>query len=206
MQYCSQSDPQAQRLLYILTSFRDVVSRRQETPRAQFLPHTTEDPIKAIFSSIADNQSSIHRVDQPILVPTNTEASKAALQHGRAGPGVGFTPNQSLRSPNLENSHMGPIVDLNDMLSTPGRESQDNLVGIRDLGNIVPQNGAPSHDSNESLGDVEIDFDAFWDWPPTGTGGIMSRPVPMGSIGEQDIRGISDSAVPLYGITALPGH
>ncbi len=53
MAYCAETDPIAQRLLFILSSFRDVVERHKGYVPTRRIPSVTDDPILKFFNSLA---------------------------------------------------------------------------------------------------------------------------------------------------------
>ncbi|KAI9680906.1 MAG: hypothetical protein M1829_000986 [Trizodia sp. TS-e1964] len=64
MAYCAETDPQALRLMYILTTFRDVVASQNDRPRTRLLP-TAEDPMANLFTPL--------EADFPLLPPPGDE-------------------------------------------------------------------------------------------------------------------------------------
>jgi len=84
----------------------------------------------------------------------------------------------------------------------------------------VASNSAGSNDGNDSLGgDAEIDFESLWQWPNSNSTGLTPSAgsviglTPGGSIGLVgigppagggmiDVHGVSNSTVPLYGMSS----
>jgi hypothetical protein len=214
MSYCAESDQQASRLVYILSSFRDVVTQ-QRTRRK----HSQSDNLNlpSISSQIygvtggsqqqgttmpgADPPNSTPRLHQvPIHIYPGMQTAPLTE------PSSSFQPplqSQAPVQPNLS-VHLSPIH--NPQATTSGRDpyTMDFPSRPPSLSNVLDLSGldatrVPSLYSEESGADEQIDFDALWAWPSNtpalgspravGDGGLMDR-----------VQGVSDSAVPLFGV------
>lgn len=209
MQYCAQQDPQASRLLFILTSFRDVVIRQQATsplrPSNSLGNHEADDPIGTLLHATAASPKVSSILKHPFIINKPSDLSNSPLPHKIHSPG---TNHSGIGSSKVSHSH-------NHTLSEP---SPDTFFDLSRLTNHSHHHSGASTDGNEShnsAGDAEIDFEMLWQWPNSnGTPGIAFTP--GGSVGilgggpahntginvsHVDIQGISDSSVPLYGMS-----
>ncbi|KAH7360451.1 fungal-specific transcription factor domain-containing protein [Rhexocercosporidium sp. MPI-PUGE-AT-0058] len=207
MRYFSEQDPQACRLLVILTSFRDVVARQQSI-RAQ-----QEDITRA---------SGVISPSTPSLAEDNNDAMANLFQGGMpfsngnrviSSPLAGFN---TVRCDSQQTSFSPPnasISQLNNQFSPANQwplSRQNSIDAFFDLARVSSHpNSSASNDGNESINNDEIDFEALWHFPQTNSGvatpGNISGMTP-GSIGGtqlnmHEVRGISDSHVPLFGLT-----
>ncbi|KAI9881117.1 MAG: hypothetical protein M1830_008275 [Pleopsidium flavum] len=169
--YCGESDPQASRLLYILTTFRDVVATQARRTRA---PHfsQSEGLMQSLFSQIAQNshptaaaqtpQNSTTTFGPPVenIAPTTSNDPPSATD-----------PSAPVTLPHSRHGSFSGLLDLSGNALTVGSD----------------ESSAP---------DEQIEFDALWQWPTTtpavGTPGF-----------DAGIQGISDSTVPLFGMTDM---
>ena len=145
MTYCAETDPQAQRLLFILTTFRDVVASRQDQQRPRLVSQA-EDPMTSFFSA-----------------PPSTKLEQRAFDGASDGP--------AMRPANVSRSD-----------SLPGELS-------------IITHPLTTGSDGASANDEAIDFDALWPWP--GGAGAPQASAPAFDAG---VQGISDSAVPLFGV------
>ncbi|KAF8863741.1 hypothetical protein BDZ45DRAFT_583241 [Acephala macrosclerotiorum] len=220
MHYFAQHDSQGSRLLFILSSFRDVVIR-QQTARSQRLsanqtPQSMNAPPLPVTDD-ADPMGSLFTGNGPFSPATRTTAGGPS----NAESGLSRHNSNSSRSPlarpeRRTSSH--PNVSFpNTMNGDPLASRNNSLDAFLDLSRV---NSHPnSHDGNDSLGDAEIDFEALWQWPNSngtgltpgvGTGvgsgsggGMMGGNGNLGGmvgVGGVDVQGISDSSVPLFGM------
>ena len=168
--YCAETDPQASRLLYILTTFRNVVATQVRMRQAPPYPHN-EGSMQSIFSHITRN--------------SHPSASQAV--HGSI-PTFG-PPTENINP--ATNDDRTPTIDLSASIRVPVSR-HGSFSGLLDLNtNILT---ATSDES--SVPDEQIEFDTLWQWPTTtpavGTPGF-----------DAGIQGISDSSVPLFGMTDM---
>ncbi|KAF6834287.1 fungal specific transcription factor domain-containing protein [Colletotrichum musicola] len=138
MNYCATSDPQANRLLFILNSFRNVVYElRQKKPEQhampapqQMSPTSVQDPISSLFKP-----SAISRKNS---FATNTTAAKAMAP-----------PPLSMKTEHSFSSAAGPSAGVSPAGSTPGMSHSG--------GDLSARLGADS-----DMGDGELEFDQMW--------------------------------------------
>jgi hypothetical protein len=206
MTYCAESDQQANRLVYILSSFRDVVAqqrmrRKQNVTESTTLPSissqlygaappTTQHPIADLATSTGpmNSTSRLHQV--PIHIYPGMET--APLPHTPT-----FAPPSHL--PADFSVHLSPIQDPF-ALNTPSTRPP-SLSTMLDL-SALEATRVPSLHSEESGQDEQIDFDALWAWPSNTP--AMGSPRLGGEI--ERVQGISDSVVPMFGVDRAGGR
>lgn len=212
MHYFCDQDPQARRLVVILESFREVVVQQQSF-RAQQQHDAAQYPnglIQPLTLSLAeDNNDAMANLFQGVAPFSTVNGATAPV------PGLNRTssdsnpPNPLTFSP-LNHTQSHPI----NTFSPPGNRSispQNSFDAFFDLARVSSnQNSGASNDGNESFGDAEIDFDALWQFsnangPPL-TPGVISGLTPGGilggaQLGLNEVQGISDSHVPLFGMS-----
>jgi hypothetical protein len=130
MNYCAKTDPVADRLLFILSAFRDVVDRQKGYVAKRQITNVSEDPILSFLSTGTEEMS-------PDFTRRGSSTSMLAGSSGTL---------------KRENTDTAPIAFL----------SQNTVV--TSASNYSPER-PPRHgslDGNDSLGDGEIDFEAFW--------------------------------------------
>ena len=145
MSHCAESDPQAQRLLYILTTFRDVVVSRRDRHPARLASHGLDAMSPLVNPSSASTDATVPATSQPSAVT-----------------------------------------------STPSESRADSLPSDVNL----LSNSLLAGSEVSSVPDEAIDFDALWPWPAA----TSSSHAPGGVT--HCVQGISDSAVPLFGMAA----
>lgn len=198
--YCGETDPLARRLLFILTSFRDVVNRQQDSSRLRYISEmNAEDPISSLFTN-------------NIMSPMTTFTSQRTCGSGNIPNGRGIAARKFSSSAGLTNSADPTISALPPSISLTDKSPTDPLIptlATEPLGGANSEHGPCSVDGSDGFGDVEIDFDAFWNMPMTGlTPANVNTPLPTpGGLNfvPTNIQGISDSIVPLYGMTEFGG-
>ena len=168
--YCGETDPQASRLLYILTTFRNVTTTQPHVNQAPQYPHN-EDSMQSLISQLSRN--SRPSAAQATHEPTTT-----------FGP-----PTENIDS--IATTDGTPAIDLSAPLPLP-TPRHGSFSGLLD-----PSTNALTVGSDESSAPDElIEFDALWQWhnttPAGGTPGY-----------EAGVQGISDSSVPLFGMTDM---
>jgi hypothetical protein len=226
MNYCAESDQQASRLVYILSSFRDVVAqqrirRRQDSTSNATLPSIASQLYgvqipqqqraaapqasnSARVSNPMDATPRLHQVpvhiypgmqtaplNEPILTYQASEQHQTNLQHSPAPSGEDFS------------VHLSPIQEPPPMnVTTPSFTSASrppSLSAMLDL-SALEATRVPSLHSEESGQDEQIDFDALWAWPSNTP--AMGSPRAMEASGVTErVQGISDSAVPMFGVS-----
>ncbi len=211
MHYFCEQDPQARRLVVILESFREVVAQQQSI-RAQQQHDASQHPngiIQPLTLSLAeDNNDAMANLFQGTAPFSNVNRSPAPvprLDRTKSDPNP---PNPQTFSP-LNHTQPHPINTFSPRENRTV-SPQNSFDAFFDLARVSSnQNSGASNDGNESFGDAEIDFDALWQFsnlngPPLTPGGIAGL-APGGilggaQLGLDEIQGISDSHVPLYGL------
>ncbi|KAK2004839.1 fungal-specific transcription factor domain-containing protein [Colletotrichum falcatum] len=156
MRYCAASDPQANRLLFILTSFRNVVyevrQKKTEQPAMPapptLSPTSTQDPIGTIFQS--------SRVSRKNSFATITSGPSAVAVKAMAPPPPSTKTDHSFSTPT------GPPAGHSPAGSTPGMSQGEQSVRM-------------SGDSDTA--DGELEFDQLWGWSavPNMAGAPLAR-------------------------------
>ncbi|KAF1958367.1 hypothetical protein CC80DRAFT_490961 [Byssothecium circinans] len=219
MSYCAESDQQASRLVYILTSFRDVVAQ-QRTRRKQNLTDNTSLPSisSQLYGAPMPNQQHnpshmpgqdpknttprLHQVPihiYPGMQTTPLNGVSSSVQHPPQ-PHIPVQPDLSV--------HLSPIhfpqatTSAMDAYSMNAPSKPPSLSNVLDLSGLDATR-VPSLYSEESGADEHIDFDALWAWP-------SNTPAPgsprQGSDGLMDrMQGVSDSSVSLFGVVRNEG-
>lgn len=168
--YCGETDPQASRLLYILTTFRNVVATQARMSRTQQYSQN-EGPMQGHFLQVTRNSHS--SVTQTAQDPTAT-----------------FGPPTENIDPITSNDR-NPTIDMSAPLPLSSSR-HGSFSGLLDLS----ANALTAASDESSVPDEQIEFDTLWQWPTT-------TPV-VGTPGfEAGIQGISDSSVPLFGMTDM---
>ncbi|KAH7135659.1 fungal-specific transcription factor domain-containing protein [Dendryphion nanum] len=194
MNYCAESDQQASRLVYILSSFRDVVLV-QKTRRK----HTQTEPmnlpsISSQLYGVPNQQTTVHSnqnsngVDQ---YSSNTPRLHQVPIH--IYPGMQTTPLPNDTSSPFQNQNLPQIqqqqpqpqhrqpslsVHLSPIQNPPGADISNEPFNFNvqmskppSLSNVLDLSGlestrVPSLYSEDSAApDEQIDFDALWAWP-----------------------------------------
>lgn len=128
MSYCATRDPVAERLFFILSSFRDDVDRQKGYVAERQITNVSEDPILNFLSTGTDELSSGY----------TRRSSDTSILAGSTG---------TLKR---ETADAAPYPFLSQVPSTVSASSYSPEPPLRHL------------DGNDSLGDREIDFEAFW--------------------------------------------
>ncbi|KAF2634880.1 hypothetical protein P280DRAFT_208997 [Massarina eburnea CBS 473.64] len=225
MSYCGESDQQASRLVYILVSFRDVVAQ-QRVRRKQCqtdnlsLPSISSQLYGAPMSSQQPNPAAMPGRDPNNLTPrlhqvpvhiypgmqtTPLHRSSSSLHNPSHNTHTHVPPNLSV--------HLSPIQFSQGTTSGMDAYSMDAPSKPPSLSNLLDLSGldatrVPSLYSEESGADEHIDFDALWAWPSNtpATGSPRQGNDGAGSGGMMDrVQGVSDSAVPLFGVVRNEG-
>jgi hypothetical protein len=168
IEYCARTDPQARRLRYILTTFRDVVSQKRaasiESARGMatypLSPVTTHNPMASIFAH-----------DQPSY-PSSARGSfaesarKESLAEGAAGgahaTGIPMAPPSGVLT---KDSVVGGVSGASP--ASTGGYSGDGIPGR-----------ASDMDASDHLGDEEVNFEALWHWSGAASSGAVQMPEP----------------------------
>lgn len=225
MSYCAESDQQASRLVYILCSFRDVVVQ-QRARRKQTLSENLSLPSisSQLYGVQGGNQQQRHLGAAPRAEQSNMNPRLHQVPiHIYPGmqtapisePSSSFQPPPPSTTPIQPNLavHLSPIH--NPATTVPGRDpymmeapsKPPSLANVLDLSGLDATR-VPSLYSEESGTDEQIDFDALWAWP-SNTPGLGSPRIPGDgglNTGSMDrVHGVSESAVPLFGVVGTEG-
>ena len=183
MKYCAETDPQANRLLYILTEFRAVVAEKGRStlhdssyaaPKISSTPSSMFDPMANLFGVYDIISGSNSTYELPAGDPNLSDPSRQNSVASMAVPALSEA--SSSRS-----SVLGPKVDTGMQLSgmTPPHSNSASLSSH----NVEYYRPMPARDQTaleppEQLGDASvIDFDSFWHWSMNGMSGTG---VPIG--------------------------
>lgn len=218
MEYCAKTDPQANRLLWILEAFRDVVlqqreRRTQQRHEANQLPPfnlksninpygPAGDTLSPLTRTMPLGQASmtLPSVTATSLYSPRTESHHAlnSSSNNLAKPSLGSPQlifprttqpiEPSLASPAPPNP-LSPIPDRNFTFS--------NIFDFS-----APRGDRMSVSGESSSEDHNIDFDALWGaWPiNTTAAGTPNAGLTGSANGVPDVQGVSDSSVPLFGV------
>ncbi|KAL6709394.1 hypothetical protein ACN47E_001801 [Coniothyrium glycines] len=225
MNYCGDSDQQASRLVYILSSFRDVVAqqrvrRKQNQGDNSSLPSIASQLYGRPVASHQQQQSSAdslaHSTDPLNPTPRLHQVPIHIYPGMQTAPLNDHTPYQQLHQnsqpPTDFSVHLSPIQDRptpvtrsdlygaaapSTTFNTPSKVT--SLSTMLDL-SALEATRVPSLHSEESGLDEQIDFDALWAWP-SNTPAMGSPRSGIEGIITERVQGISDSAVPLFGVS-----
>jgi hypothetical protein len=215
MSYCAESDQQASRLVYIMSSFREVVVA-QRLRRTQTQPEVLNLP--SISSQLYGVPLPNHNHNPGVSMGPSEQTATPRLHQVPVHiyPGMQTTPlpnssnsTSSYQPPSSLSVHLSPIHNppasgpdsspsftLNAPLSKPL-----SLSNALDLSALDATRVPSLYSEESSAPDEQIDFDALWAWP-SNTPAFGSPRVPgdggiSGGVMER-VQGVSDSAVPLF--------
>ncbi|TLD36989.1 fungal-specific transcription factor domain-containing protein [Venturia nashicola] len=217
MDYCAKTDPQANRLLWILEAFRDVVLQqrehraRQQQEANQLPPFNLKaninpygpagDTLSPMTSATPIGQANVTlpSVTSPAIYPPQTGFRQDLNKSTRK-------PSASLTSP--QRSISRTTQPMEPSLASPAPPNPLTPMIDRNLsfGNIFDFSaltGDRMGISGDSSGeDLNIDFDVLWGaWPSNpAIGTPKAGPVENIIAVPNDVRGVSDSPVPLFGV------
>jgi hypothetical protein len=224
MSYCAESDAQASRLVYILSSFRDVVAaQRMRIQQSQNqadmtnlpsissqlygVPIPNQQQSSGPTGSDQYNSNSAPRLHQvPIHIYPGMQT--APLPNETSSPYQNQQPQQQQQQPSLA-VHLSPIQTPptsgtgHETFPLASMSKPPSLSNVLDL-SALEATRVPSLYSEESGGaDEQIDFDALWAWPSNTP--AVGSPRASGDTGMNSgvfdrVQGVSDSAVPLFGV------
>ncbi|KAB5570143.1 fungal-specific transcription factor domain-containing protein [Coniochaeta sp. 2T2.1] len=197
MRYCAETDPQANRLLYILTEFRAVVAEKGQSPRRDSLntapkisstPSSTFDPM-ANLTGVYDTLS---RSTSAYDVPSMSEPKLSNLTRHNSLASMAVPALSEASSSHSSVLGVGSSkLDMQQQLSgtTPPQSSHhstslssQNVNEYYSRPNLsTPNPAATLQTPTDPIGDgSEIDFDSFWHWSLNGMSGTGA---PMGASG-----------------------
>lgn len=159
MRYCAESDPQANRLLFILTSFRNVIYElRQKKPEQPAMP-----------APQTLSPTALHEPISTIFKPT-TLSRKNSFATGTSGPPVGAVktmapPPLSMKTDYCYSTPAGPSAGVSPAGSTPGMSQGDQSTRMG---------------GDSDTGDGELEFDQIWGW--SAVPGAAGGPIPAGVV------------------------
>lgn len=224
MAYYAECDQQASRLFHVLEAFRDVVKqqrerrRRQQQPQVNLMgplntaapprPPAAPTPRPPVSTDPQQFRAQQHAFQSDFPGAMGSSASPSDLTHPALPALLSPNTSTSMGAPTPLQTHpIGPPsgaatprgTGIN-MASSPASSigaaptlsRNPSLSNLLDLNALDGVGGFPSIRSEDgSSGEEHIDFDALWAWPsnagsPRGEG--------------QTVQGISDSAVPLFGV------
>lgn len=232
MNYCAESDQQASRLVYILSSFRDVVAQQRMRRKHNQADNATLPSIASqLYGVPAASQQQQQSTQAGDLAHSTDPLNAPSRLHQvpiHIYPGLQTTPfNDAMPAyqppsrPSLPHSqsqefsvHLSPIQDppISSAIPDPfGTATSTNafntpskppsLSTMLDL-SALEGTRVPSLHSEESGQDEQIDFDALWAWPSNTPAMGSPRSGMENAGGAMDrVQGISDSTVPMYGIS-----
>jgi len=206
IEYCAKTDPQAKRLKYILTTFRDVVSQRRasSTNSARGLaayaisPVATHNPMATIFAQ-----------EQPAYPGSSRGSFAESPRKDSLGVGVAGAA-QSTQSTGIP---MAPPSGV------PGKDIVGGVSGASPASTGHSGDGitgrASDLDHSDQLQEEEVNFESLWHWSGAANAGAVQMPEPppvqatppamsqygpyfMGDSGAAAPAGSMASSVPLY--------
>lgn len=219
MDYCAKTDPQANRLLWILEAFRDVVLQqrerraRQRQEANQLPPFNLKaninpyGPAGDTLSPMASNAPLGQANVTPPSVTTPSAYSPRTEFHHVLNNSTTNLYTSNVDSPQL--SFPRTTQPIEPSLASPAPPNPLSPISDRNLsfGNIFDFSaltGDRMSASGESSGeDHNIEFDALWGAWPTNTPAIGTPKaglVASTSAVPEDVQGVSDSSVPLFGV------
>ncbi|KAG0646782.1 Filamentous growth regulator 27 [Hyphodiscus hymeniophilus] len=178
MHYLAQLDPQANRLLFILTAFRDVAVRQNATTSQSSNPaiHPHLPPQR---SSRATSKENIKPIGDPYIGRTSADSSTIPATagqpapHKRHGSSSGISPTNPLPSlinpidSDAPNHNYHPEMKLAQSPSS-NKTRQNSLDTFLDLARVSSNSSeAPGY-----FGGGEIDFEMLWQWPNANSTGL----------------------------------
>lgn len=178
MKYCAETDPQADRLLYILTEFRAVVAEKGQSasrgsnrfaPKISSTPSNTFDPM----ANLTGLYDTLSRSNSAYDVPPTGEARVSMMSRHNSLASMAIPALSEASS--SRSSVLGSKVDTGMQLSgiTPPHSNSASMAPQNvDYYPAVPTPGQTALEPTEPLGDGSvIDFDSFWQWSLNGMSG-----------------------------------
>ena len=234
MNYCAESDQQASRLVYILSTFRDVVAQQRLRRRQDQTSNSTLPSIASQLYGVQMPQQQRNAAPQTTdMVHTTNPVEATPRLHQvpvHIYPGMQTAPlnepiltyqvseqhhhlDQDQHQTNVQHTpaasgedfrvHLSPIQEPPPMdMATPPFTSTSkppSLSAMLDL-SALEATRVPSLNSEESGQDEQIDFDALWAWPSNTPAMGSPRAMEASGVSER-VQGISDSAVPMFGVS-----
>lgn len=224
MAYCAETDPQASRLLYIMTSFKDVVTQHRATKNLQVLPFFNSERTSQPFANGPIVAKSETYTPTDPFATARPGVSTPASHHNMAFPSVGV-PSPAAGSPiqlqhehqrHLSASALPSIANLtapnhatNMAAAAPTVPTLNHEFSFSTLLDMSSLDGAARIASGgsedlSSIPDEQIDFDALWAWPTPAGGtpryGLGTATGVGGGPTSAPVEGVHDGTIPLYGV------
>jgi hypothetical protein len=231
MNYCAESDAQASRLVYILSTFRDVVTQQRARRKQSQADHTHLPSISSQLYGVSmpsqsggnldglgnasDGTNATPRLHQvPIHIYPGMQtapASETPVLFSQTQPQAQAQAHTHRHSqaPSDFSVHLTPIHDPESAASDawrPGTTTVNSPSKPSSLSTMLDLSAleatrVPSLHSEESGLDEHIDFDALWAWPSNTP--ATGSPRPAGPEGAGLDSGGQDGAVPvpLFGVS-----
>jgi len=185
MRYCAETDPQADRLLYILTEFRAVVAEKGQSihhdssnpaSKISSTPSSTFDPMANLTGLYDTVSHSTSAYDVPSI--SGPKLSNITRHNSLASMAVpGLTEASSSRSSVLGGG--GPKLDIQQQQlsdTTPPQSHHSTSLSSQNVNEyyrpLSTPNATATLQPTDPIGDgSEIDFDSFWHWSLNGMSG-----------------------------------
>jgi len=201
MSYCAESDQQASRLVYILSSFRDVVAQQRMRRKQNVSDNTTLPSISSqLYGASHQSATNVGGLSNSTDPAARLHQVPVHIYPGmQTAPLTSPTPTYPPQThPANFSVHLSPIQDPHFPISNTSTTplNTPSLSMMLDL-SALEGTRVPSLHSEESGQDEQIDFDALWAWPG-GTSRVGSPRVGVegrGEVGE----GRGDGVVPMFG-------
>ncbi|KAF2824731.1 hypothetical protein CC86DRAFT_46218 [Ophiobolus disseminans] len=224
MNYCAESDQQASRLVYILSSFRDVVAQQRMRRKQNLTDNTTlpsissqlygvQMPLQAQQNQPSASVGNLASSTDPMNVTSRLHQVPIHIYPGMEtapihSPTPAYQPQPS-QPPTDFSVHLSPIQDppahfpistsSTNPLNTPS--NPPSLSMMLDM-SALEATRVPSLHSEESGLDEQIDFDALWAWPSnTPVVGSPRAGIEGGdNLRERERERESNGVVPMFGV------
>lgn len=219
MEYCAKTDPQANRLLWILEAFRDVVLQQRER-RARQRQEANQLPpfnLKANINPYGPAGDTLSPMTSATPLDPANMTLPSVTTSSICSPQTEFYQALNNSTNNLSTANLDPpqlsfprtTQPIEPSLASPAPPNPLSPTPDRNLsfGNIFDFSAVAGDRisvSGESSGeDHAIEFDALWGAWPTNTpaiGTLKSGLVGTTNAAPDDIQGVGDSSVPLFGV------
>lgn len=180
MKYCAETDPQAVRLHFILTSFRDVVVQHRTSITQSMdtnIPPPLTGPPQLIPLSNERNEplDTTHILTSPPLtgMPPHLTPTSMPQAHQKpfAEPSISPTHHISSMTPLSSTLPSGGDYSHDEESPSGLPTPQSSWDPFLELSHVPSDKASDGTDS--LLGDGEIEFDSLWQWPNHDGTGLM---------------------------------
>ncbi|KAF2001771.1 hypothetical protein P154DRAFT_432462 [Amniculicola lignicola CBS 123094] len=219
MDHCSSNDQQAVRLVYIMNCFRDVVTTERRRRRQSQAEPTSLPSISSQLYGVP----LLNQQQNSVGISQNQANPQARLHQVpiHIYPGMQMSPLQNEPSPSFQNQtlaqtlaphnqpslsvHLSPIQNPSGTIIPnpifPSLSKPQSLSNVLDL-SALDATRVPSLYDEGGASDENIEFDALWAWPSNTPRPGSPRMMGDGGgvLNGDRVQGVSDSAVPLYGV------